>query len=216
MLFAEPGTEREGGRWRAKLCGHWAVAPQLDCKGSAALFTDTGGRQRSTTPPCRDCVNKANSANIWVCIVWLHCSYCDPCYSGILQNLTNSHKSFAEEINITVQRSWWGEKESFKQLAGPHSDSAAGGAASWVGLPRHPHLPPVTAPTRPHGLGSSARGPGRGHCGTTSICQGKKGSVLPYVSRSSSFWKRCWPAARCVFPGLPQWALLSILHFCVL
>lgn len=162
MLFAKPGTER-GGRERTKRCRH----------SSAGLWGVWGAwcrhwweAKEHDSSLQRLCVNKANSASVWVCIVWLCRSYCDPCYSGILQNRTNSHKSFAEQINTTLQHWRWGEEESFKQLGWA---TQRFGSRRGRQLRRAPKAP-SSAACHSTGTGSSERGPGRGHCGTTSIC----------------------------------------------
>ena len=96
-LLSEPGTGTAGGRWRPKRPGH-AGQRHLGWAGSGpgTCCWDGWEAERHDSCPQRPRVSKANSAGLWVCKVWLHRSYCDPCYSGILQNRTNSHKSFAE------------------------------------------------------------------------------------------------------------------------
>lgn len=197
-------------RWKPKCLGHvghlhlsWILS------SPGHLLLGLWEAEDHSYCPQRLRVKKTHSAGIWVCEVWLHHSYCDLCYSGILQNCTNSHKSFAEQINSTLQPSQ-GEKESFKQLRWATQWFSSKLGRQLCGAPKAPvllhpllrlrqHQPGCCSPSSSHDGGQ-----GGGTVGPHTLFKERKGLTFLNLARSSSLLKRHWPAAKCVFPGLLQ------------
>lgn len=197
-------------RWRPKCLGHvghlhlsWILSSPghlllgpVGGRGSQFLPADTAGKGGTQ---CRHLGlwSLAPPQLLWPMLFW------------ILQNRTNSHKSFAEQINPALQPSQ-GEKESFKQLGRATQWFSSKPGRQLRGAPKAAMLlrPLLRGRQHQHGCCSQGSshdgGQGGGTVGPHTVFKERKGLTFLILARSSRLLKRHWPVAKCVFPGLLQ------------